>query len=109
MTRILLRRSLIRTLACLSVGAAIASAGCAPKAPAASGGGPGLQPAKATTATQVVAIPIAARTIVESIEVTGALNTLNDVTVGAKIAGKIAAVYFREGDHVRAGQIVAQQ
>jgi RND family efflux transporter MFP subunit len=41
--------------------------------------------------------------------VTGALNAQQDVTVGVKAAGKLVAVYVREGDTVRAGQIVAQQ
>jgi len=93
--------------ACLGIGLGLA--GCGPKA---SGGGeatPALQAAKSQAATQVVATPVAIRTITQKIDVTGALNTLNDVTVGVKIAGKIVAVYFREGDRVRAGQIVAQQ
>lgn len=40
--------------------------------------------------------------------VTGVLTALNNVTVGAKSPGKLVAVYFREGDSVHAGQVVAQ-
>jgi HlyD family secretion protein len=87
--------------------ACLAAAGCKPKPSGERA--PLLQPARSQAATQVVATPVATRTITQKIDVTGALNTLNDVTVGVKIAGKIAAVYFREGDRVRAGQIVAQQ
>src|SRR5204862_7331494 len=47
--------------------------------------------------------------ISDTAEVTGALAALQDVTVGVKLAGKVVAVYVREGDHVKAGQIVAQQ
>ncbi len=41
--------------------------------------------------------------------VTGALNTKSDVTVGVKSGGKLLSVFVREGDVVRAGQIVAKQ
>lgn len=40
--------------------------------------------------------------------VTGALSAQDDVIVGAKSAGKIVAVYYREGDHVERGYKVAQ-
>ena len=101
------RRLVIQGLLCLSAAFAIGPSGCKPKQ---AGGEKSttLQPAKSTAASQVVVTPVAERTISRTIDVTGALNTLNDVTVGAKIAGKIAAVYFREGDHVSTGQIVAQ-
>ncbi len=93
---------------CSALAVTLAGAGCGPK-PVASDSSPALQPAKSQAATQVAVTPVAVRSITQKIDVTGTLNTLNDVTVGVKIAGRIAAVYFREGDHVRAGQIVAQQ
>ncbi len=102
------RQWISRVLVCLSAAIGVGLCGCGPKQPAGESNPP-LQAAKSTAATQVAVTPIGTRTITQTIDVTGALNTLNDVTVGAKIAGKIAAVYFREGDHVRAGQIVAQQ
>src|SRR5690349_5992547 len=60
-------------------------------------------------AIQVRVTPAKREAISQTIEVTGALNALRDVTVGIKSNGKIVAVYFREGDTVRAGQVVAQQ
>ena len=62
----------------------------------------------AKTPLQVSVVTVVTKTISQSVDVTGTLSTLNDVTVGAKLAGKIAAVYAREGDAVRAGQLVAQ-
>lgn len=61
------------------------------------------------TAIQVSVTPARVESLSETIEVTGALNALRDVMVGVKSNGKIVAVYFREGDFVRAGQVVAQQ
>ncbi|HLV79339.1 MAG TPA: efflux RND transporter periplasmic adaptor subunit [Chthonomonadaceae bacterium] len=60
-------------------------------------------------ATQVSVTPARTATISETAEVTGSLNALHDVTVGVKNSGKVVAVYAREGDMVRAGQVVAQQ
>jgi HlyD family secretion protein len=62
-----------------------------------------------TQATQVSVTPARRATISDTAEVTGALSALQDVTVGVKAAGKVVAVYAREGDLVRAGQVVAQQ
>lgn len=64
------------------------------------------------TAAPVVAVAVVpARTgdIPFTISVTGALQTLDDVTLSAKVPGKIAKVLVREGDVVRAGQVVIQQ
>lgn len=67
-------------------------------------------PASATEQAILVSVsPVRVGSISNVADVTGALNTLNDVTVGVKIAGKVSAVYVREGDLVRAGQIVAEQ
>jgi HlyD family secretion protein len=44
----------------------------------------------------------------KTVEVTGSLVALEDVVVGNKLAGKLAAVYVHEGDKVQAGQVVAQ-
>ena len=62
----------------------------------------------AKTPLQVSVVTVTTKTISQSVDVTGTLSTLNDVTVGAKLAGKISAVYAREGDSVRVGQTVAQ-
>lgn len=68
----------------------------------------------ATQAAQEVPIQVSvtkARTgsIQQVAQVTGALNSLNDVVVGVKIAGKVQDVFVREGDRVVQNQVVAQQ
>lgn len=76
------------------------------------GGNPSVKATPASeekTAIQVRVTPARVESLSETIEVTGALNALRDVMVGVKGNGKIVAVYFREGDTVRAGQVVAQQ
>lgn len=71
---------------------------------------PGAKAASAQAAPiQVSVTPVKIQAMTDAAVVTGALAALNDVTVSVKIAGKMSAVYFREGDVVRAGQIVAQQ
>lgn len=113
--RILSSRSNLRTvsrltaaiLAALALGG-LGLTGCRrggqnPTAPAAT------PSAAQSQGTQVSVTPARTATISETAEVTGALNALNDVTVGIKAAGKVVAVYAREGDMVHAGQIVAQQ
>ncbi len=55
----------------------------------------------------VVVEPAGLGDIVKTVEVTGALVALQDVTVGARLAGKVGSVIVREGDTVSAGQVVA--
>ena len=75
------------------------------------GGGQKVTPVKAVapTATQVSVTPARIGSIAQTQPITGALSAENDVTVGAKLAGKVVAVYYREGAAVKTGQIVAQQ
>ncbi len=94
----------------LTAGAALLSMGLA----GCRGGGGAAAPKATQTAaqnpgTQVMVTPARVGSIQDVADVTGSLNALHDVTVGVKIAGKVVAVYAREGDFVRAGQTVAQQ
>ncbi len=82
-------------------------AGCHQPAPAA-GAGPG-GPGAPKAATQVSVSKAVQGPISDVAEVTGALAALNDVTVGVKLGGKVVAVFAREGDLVRAGQVLVQQ
>ena len=68
-------------------------------------GGQKVTPVKATapTATQVSVTPARIGSIAQTQPITGALSAQNDVTVGAKLAGKVVAVYYREGAAVKAG------
>jgi len=63
----------------------------------------------AAPATAVAVVSARTGDIPFTISVTGSLQTLDDVMLSAKIPGKIASVFVREGDSVRAGQVVVQQ
>lgn len=63
----------------------------------------------AAIATQVSVTPAKQESISETVDVTGTLNAENDVLVSTKLSGRITNVYFREGDPVRKGQVIAQQ
>ena len=63
----------------------------------------------AAIATQVAVTPAKQESISETIDVTGTLNAENDVLVSTKTGGRITGVFFREGDRVSKGQVVAQQ
>lgn len=65
--------------------------------------------AAAPTPTQVMYTSAHTGSITLTQPITGALSAQNDVTVGAKLGGKIAFVYVREGDPVRKDQVVVQQ
>ncbi len=51
--------------------------------------------------------PARQETLVERIEITGALTTANDTQVGARVPGRVVAVFVKEGDAVAQGQILA--
>ncbi|MDQ2798223.1 MAG: efflux RND transporter periplasmic adaptor subunit, partial [Armatimonadota bacterium] len=48
-------------------------------------------------------------TIASTVQVTGSIQALQDVQLSARAAGRVIAVNFREGQVVRAGQVVVQQ
>lgn len=51
---------------------------------------------------------IATRDISETLEITGELATSLDSQVGAKVGGRLVAVYVKDGDRVSAGQVIAE-
>lgn len=53
--------------------------------------------------------PVSTDSIVDSLEITGDLTTSDDVIVGAKVPGKIVAVFKKDGDPVAAGEVIAKQ
>ncbi len=77
--------------------------GCARRTP--------VQPAQeaAAPATAVAVVSARIGDIPFTVSVTGSLQALDDVIISAKVPGKIAKVHVREGDSVRAGQVVAEQ
>lgn len=99
-----------RAISAVAVGFALLATGVLPGCrPGGSQGSPPAKRPAAPTATQVSVTTVSTATLSDIANVTGSLSSLQDVTVGVKTAGKVVAVYAREGDVVRAGQIVAQQ
>jgi RND family efflux transporter MFP subunit len=47
--------------------------------------------------------------LADELEITGEVTTAADVTIGARQAGRVVAVTVRDGDFVRAGQVIAEQ
>lgn len=99
-----MRRTIIVALLIVAVvgGLALAMKKHAPKAP----------PPTTEEIWKSKGVPVETAAIIrgdmeETIEVTGDIETLNSVALSAKIAGRVAAVYVREGDRVSVGQTVA--
>lgn len=51
--------------------------------------------------------PVAYKTVSETLSVTGEVTTSEDTQIGAKRSGRLVAVYVRDGDPVKAGQVLA--
>jgi RND family efflux transporter MFP subunit len=85
---------------------AIGLAGCHGGGAAASA--PAPEKAASVTPTQVSVVAARIGAIEQAAQVTGTLTAQDDVVVGAKAAGRLAVVFKREGDSVRANEVVAQ-
>lgn len=53
--------------------------------------------------------PVEVRTLQDDLEITGQVTTSSDVTIGARSPGRVVAVFVKDGDPVRAGQVIAEQ
>lgn len=63
-----------------------------------------------TNPVQTVSVePARETTLSRTLEVTGQVTTSQDYEIGAKTSGKIVSVNVNDGDHVRAGQVLATQ
>ncbi len=82
-------------LALLATGALLAS-GCA------------AHPSQVATEPAVATAPARAQSFSSPLELSGTLSAVRNVTLGAAAAGRIVAVNVRVGDHVRAGEALAQ-
>ncbi len=83
--------------------------GCGKKQDAqdAKGRKPGIGDPGGSIPVQVLAVTTG--TIEQTVPVTGNTQALSDVQLSARAAGRVIAVNFREGQVVRAGQVVVQQ
>lgn len=61
-----------------------------------------------STMRTVKAFPLQTGTIVEQLEVTGTLRANQALDLNPKISGRVGAVYVKEGDRVRRGQVLVQ-
>jgi HlyD family secretion protein len=52
--------------------------------------------------------PATTKTLSETLEITGEVTTSSDTQVGAKVPGKVIAVYVKDGDFVSSGQLLAE-
>jgi len=86
---------------------ALAGAGCGSKQDAQKDHKPGIGDPGGSVPVQVA--PVQSGTIAASVPVTGNIQALADVQLSARAAGRVLAVNFREGQVVRAGQVVVQQ
>jgi len=95
------------TLAGIFLAGALAGAGCGSKQDAQKDHKPGVGDPGGSIPVQVA--PVQSGTIAASVPVTGNIQALADVQLSARAAGRVLAVNFREGQVVRAGQVVVQQ
>lgn len=69
-------------------------------------GAPGPQPEIAGVPVEVA--PVRTQTLVATVTAGGSVEAFEDVSITAKIPGRVAQVYAREGEGVRAGQVLAR-
>jgi len=79
----------------------------AARGPGGGGGGAGGRPAPAITLAATDVATVTPMTIEDGVALTGDLHPLETIDVRARIEGDLMAVYVREGDQVRAGQLLA--
>lgn len=59
--------------------------------------------------TVVEVMQVTSSTVADTLDITGTIETSDDVTVTALVGGAIIAVYVQDGDEVTVGQIIAIQ
>jgi RND family efflux transporter MFP subunit len=84
--------------------------GAAPAGGGAGGGarGPGGRSAPSITLATTDVATVAPMTIEDGVALTGDLHPIETIDVRARIEGDLEAVHVREGDQVRAGQLLAR-
>lgn len=103
-----MRRIPVRNIIVPLTAAAVLLAGCGHKA----GSGGGDQAAGKPGGSEAVPVDVATVSlgnISQTIPVTGSLAALQDIQLSVKQTGRVTNVTVREGDAVRAGQVIIQQ
>lgn len=85
-----------------------AAAGGAASATGGGARGPGGRPSPSITLAATDVATVAPMTIEDGVALTGDLHPIETIDVRARIEGDLEAVYVREGDQVRAGQLMAR-
>jgi len=95
---------------CAAATVLVAVAACSkPSAEAGpAGGGPGGRPAQTLTIAGTDVTVARRSTLVDGVPITGTLRPIETVEVRARLDGDLQGVYVREGDFVRAGQLLAR-
>ncbi len=70
-------------------------------------GGPGIA-SSAPSAVPVQVVEVAPQTLTERLSTTGTVRANEDVELVAEITGKVAAIHFREGSRVAAGELLLE-
>jgi RND family efflux transporter MFP subunit len=89
-------------------GPAGAGAAGSARGPAVGGGGPGGRPSPSITLAATDVATVAPMTIEDGAALTGDLHPLETIDVRSRIEGDLMEVYVREGEQVRAGQLLAR-
>ncbi len=88
----------------------LAGAGCGQKKDAAGGAGKqGAAGGGPNASVPVEVVTVQRSTIASTVPITGSIQALQDVQLSARISGRVIAVNYREGQVVRAGQVIVQQ
>jgi len=77
------------------------------RGPGGGGGGAGGRPSPSITLAATDVATVTPMTIEDGVALTGDLHPLETIDVRARIEGDLMSVYVREGDQVRAGQLLA--
>ncbi|MBI5369436.1 MAG: efflux RND transporter periplasmic adaptor subunit [Planctomycetes bacterium] len=104
----------MKTLASLSrlawpLALALLAAGCGRDGTAGAGAGAGAGPgAAAKRRYRVVVAPVRTQPVTYALEAVGGVEAEEEVQIPARVAGVIESVSFREGDRVKAGDVLAE-
>lgn len=97
-----------RALAYAAVAAVLVAGALVPRLLSSRSGDPAGPAAPAASAVTVQVVTVAPQTLTERLSTTGTVRANENVELVAEIAGKVAAIHFREGRRVSAGQLLLE-